>query len=105
MSGQPAEAFLVIPLEGKRAGHEILQRSLFGKRSVGIARRSRLEAGRVVSWLPRTTKSNPFRYFKTSPDIIRLEAILYVRFPLSLRNVADLLHERGIEITRETVRF
>ncbi len=31
--------------------------------------------------------------------------MLYVRFPLSLRNVVDLLHERGIEISHETVRF
>ena len=30
---------------------------------------------------------------------------MYIRFPLSLRNVEDLLHERGIEISRETVRF
>jgi len=51
------------------------------------------------------TKLNPFRYFKTSPDIIRLAVMLYVRFPLSLRNVEDLLHERGIEISHETVRF
>jgi len=29
----------------------------------------------------------------------------YVRFPRSLRNVEDLLHERGIEISHETVRF
>jgi len=31
--------------------------------------------------------------------------MLYVRFPLSLRNVEDLLHERGIDISHETVRF
>ena len=31
--------------------------------------------------------------------------MLYVRFPLSLRNVEDLLHERGIEISHETVRL
>ena len=49
--------------------------------------------------------SNPFRYFKTSPEIIRLAVMLYVRFPLSLRNVEDLLHERGIVISHETVRF
>jgi putative transposase len=51
------------------------------------------------------TKSNPFRYFKTSPEIIRLAVMMYIRFPLSLRNVEDLLHERGIEISHETVRF
>ncbi len=48
---------------------------------------------------------NPFRYFKTSPEIIRLAVMMCVRFPLSLRNVEDLLHERGIDITHETVRF
>jgi putative transposase len=30
--------------------------------------------------------------------------MMYVRFPLSLRNVEDLLHERGIDICHETVR-
>lgn len=48
---------------------------------------------------------NAFRYFKTSPEIIRLAVMMYVRFPLSLRNVEDLLHERGIDICHETVRF
>jgi len=51
--------------------------------------------------------NNPrlFRYFKTSPEIIRLAVMMYVRYPLSQRNVEDLLHERGIDITHETVRF
>ncbi len=48
---------------------------------------------------------SPFRYFKTSPEIIRLAVMLYVRCPLSLRNVEDLLHERGIDVSHETVRF
>ena len=51
------------------------------------------------------TQRSPFKYFKTSPEIIRLAVMMYVRFPLSLRNVEDLLHERGIEISHETVRF
>ena len=51
------------------------------------------------------TKRSPFRYFKTSPEIIRLAVMLYVRFPLSLRNVEDLIHERGIDVSHETVRF
>ena len=51
------------------------------------------------------TNRSPFRYFKTSPEIIRLAVMMYVRFPLSLRNVEDLLHERGIEISHETVRY
>ena len=48
---------------------------------------------------------NPFRYFKTSPEVIRLAVMMYIRFPLSLRNVEVLLHERGIDVTHETVRF
>jgi putative transposase len=51
------------------------------------------------------TKRSPFRYFKTSPEIIRLAVMMYVRFPLFLRNVEDLLHERGIDISHETVQF
>ena len=51
------------------------------------------------------THQSPFRYFKTSPEIIRLAVMLYVRYPLSLRNVEDLLHEQGIDISHETVRF
>jgi len=39
---------------------------------------------------------SPFRYFHSSPEVIRLVVLMYVRFPLSLRNVEDLLHERGI---------
>jgi putative transposase len=46
-----------------------------------------------------------FRHFKTSPEIIRLAVMMYVRYPLSLRNVGDLLYERGIDITHETVRY
>ena len=51
------------------------------------------------------SKANPFRYFKTSPEIIRLAVMMYVRFPLSLRNVEDLLHERGVDVSHETVRY
>ncbi|MDC0122319.1 IS6 family transposase [Planktomarina sp.] len=37
--------------------------------------------------------------------MIRLAVMLYVRSPLSLRNVEDLLHERGVGVSHETVRF
>src|SRR5208337_3137963 len=49
--------------------------------------------------------SNPFRYFNSSPEIIRLAVLMYVKYPQSLRNVEDLLAERGIDISHETVRF
>jgi putative transposase len=48
---------------------------------------------------------NLFRCFKSSPEVIRLAVMMYVRYPLSLRNVEDLLAERGIDISYETVRF
>ena len=47
------------------------------------------------------TKRSPFKYFKTDPEIIRMAVMLYVRFPLSLRDVEDLLHERGIDVSHE----
>jgi hypothetical protein len=40
---------------------------------------------------------HPFGYFKTSPEIIRLAVMMYVRFRLSLRDVEGLLHECGID--------
>ncbi len=48
---------------------------------------------------------NPFRYFNSSPEVIRLTVMMYIRYPLSLRQVEDLLFERGIDICHETVRF
>ena len=48
---------------------------------------------------------NPFRYFNSSPEVIRLAVMLCVRFPLSLRNVEDLLFERGIDICHATIRL
>ncbi len=48
---------------------------------------------------------NPFRYFKTSREVIQLAVMMYVRFPLSLRKVEDLLHERGIDVCHESIRL
>ena len=56
--------------------------------------------------MPRPRKpASPFRYFNSSPEVIRLVVMMYVRFPLSLRNVEDLLFERSIDICHETVRL
>lgn len=41
------------------------------------------------------TKPNLFKWFKTSAEIIRLAVTISVRYPLSLRNVGDLLHEQN----------
>ncbi|MDA0787629.1 MAG: IS6 family transposase, partial [Proteobacteria bacterium] len=48
---------------------------------------------------------NFFRCFNSSPEVIRLTVMMYVRYPLSLRQVEDILSERGIDICHETVRF
>ena len=58
--------------------------------------------------MPRRSRAkppSPFRCFNSSPEVIRLVVLMYVRFPLSLRNVEDLLAERGIDLCHETVRF
>lgn len=54
--------------------------------------------------LPRKPAS-PFGYFNSSPEVIRLVVMMYIRFLRSLRNVEDLLFERGIDICHEAVRF
>jgi putative transposase len=58
-----------------------------------------------VPYPARMKKRDPFKYFKTSREVIRLAVMMYVRFPLSLRNVEDLLHERGIDVSHEAVRY
>jgi putative transposase len=55
--------------------------------------------------MSRAKTISPFRYFHSSPEVIRLVVMMYVRFPLSLRNVEDLLFERGIDLCHETVRL
>ena len=49
--------------------------------------------------------NNPFRYFNSSPEVIRLAVMMYIRYPLSLRQVEDIMFERGIDICHETVRY
>ena len=53
----------------------------------------------------RAKPPSPFRCFNSSPEVICLVVMMYVRFPLSLRNVEDLLFERGIDLCHATVRF
>ena len=45
-----------------------------------------------------------YRGYRFPPDIIRHAVWLYYRFGLSLRDVEDLLAERGITVTYETIR-
>lgn len=48
---------------------------------------------------------SPFRCFNSLPEVIRLAVMLYVRYPMQLRQVEDILFERGIDISHETARF
>lgn len=48
---------------------------------------------------------SPSRYFKTSPEIIRLGVMMHKRLPLCLHNVGGLLHQSGIDVSDETIRF
>ncbi|MCZ8187554.1 MAG: hypothetical protein O9308_14345 [Beijerinckiaceae bacterium] len=74
-----------------------------GRRDRGIRRRSqakdRLAAEGEGSRPDRISHARIFRYFKTSPQIIRLAVMMVVRYPLSLRNVEDLMHERGMALS------
>ena len=71
----------------------------------GFIRVKLLEEAASISLHLGMIQRSPFRYFKSSPDIILMAVMMYVRFPLSLRNVEDLLHEQGVDISHETVRF
>jgi len=51
------------------------------------------------------SQKNLYKYFNSSPEVIKLSVMYYVRYPLSFRQVEDILHERGIDICHETVRF
>ena len=46
-----------------------------------------------------------FHYFNTSSEIFQLAVMLYERFPLSLRSVEDLRHERGVNVSYGSVCF
>ena len=69
----------------------------------GIVRLNRLELKSKVFYPP--AMYNPFRYFNSSPEVIRLAVMTYIRYPLSLRQVEDILFERGIDICHETIRY
>ena len=47
---------------------------------------------------------DPFRYFDSSPEVIRLVVMMYIRYPLSLRQVEDILFG-GASTSARDVRF
>ena len=58
-----------------------------------------------MSCKSRAKPASPFRYFHSSPELIREVVMLYIRFPLSLRNVEYLLAQHGYDLCYETVRL
>ena len=60
---------------------------------------------REVSSRSHPVMDNPCRCSNSSPEVIRLAVMAYIRYPLSLRQVEDVLFERGIDICDETVRL
>ena len=55
---------------------------------------------RVRPWLPPTSAFTGFRF---PPEVIVVAVRWYLRFPLSYRDVEELLVERGIEVDHVTV--
>lgn len=46
-----------------------------------------------------------FKCFNTGPETVRLAVVMSVRFLISLPNMEDMLHERGIDASSESIRF
>ena len=65
----------------------------------------RFERGMGPRYPPGMFKRRLFRCFRTSPEVIRLAVMLYIRFPLSLWKVKGVLQGRGIGMSHEAVRF
>ncbi len=49
------------------------------------------------------TQRSSFRYFKTSPEIIRMAMMMCIRFPWLRRKVENLPHQRGFNVRYETL--
>src|SRR5271157_2426471 len=79
----------------KKTGNRLRQRHCHG--APGL-RRSR--------WPGSPTQMNKISYsgYRFPPEIIQRAIWLYLRFTLSLRDVEDLLAERGVAASYETVR-
>ena len=52
----------------------------------------------------QTTTTSPYTGFRFSQEVIAHAVWLYFRFSLSYRDVEELLAERGIIVTYETIR-
>jgi hypothetical protein len=87
----------------EKAGIDTLGRRRSGARV--DARANQFETVWAALWRLQMTKPDPFRHFKTSREFVRLALMLCISFLLFLRNVVGLLHERGIDVSLEVVRY
>ena len=60
--------------------------------------------GILSSPIAKRMKKISYRGYRFPPEIIHQAIWLYLRFTLSLRDVEDLLAERGVAVSYETVR-
>ena len=60
--------------------------------------------GPVGGSLAKAMQKISYDGYRFPPEIIQQAIWLYLRFALSLRDVEDLLAERGIAVSHETVR-
>ena len=51
-----------------------------------------------------TAAGSSYKGFRFPPEIIRHCVWLYHRFPLSFRDVQELMLERGVDVSYETIR-
>jgi putative transposase len=51
-----------------------------------------------------TAAGSSYKGFRFPPEIISHCVWLYHRFPLSFRDVQELMLERGVEVSYETIR-
>lgn len=72
---------------------------------VGTVSKDPVEPGRAALWRPVMRRRDPFTYFRSGPEIIRLAVMMDTGFPRSLCNVRDLLHERGADVSHKSGRY
>src|SRR6266567_6034641 len=100
-----ARRALILPRRSSTAGssHDRLhRRSQGGVRGRGLSR----SAVAVGPWRPYTRPMKPLSYsgYRFPPEIIQHAIWLYLRFTLSFRDVEELLAERGVDVSHETIR-
>ena len=61
--------------------------------------------GKLTGRIRENQAMNTYKRYRSPPDIISCAVWLYYRFNLSHRDIEDLLAERGITVSRESIRL